>query len=232
MCKNQFFFQKKKIFDGDISQTLFDFGFRVERVQLNLHFEKSISGCCSMNFLRTSCFFCSSLVGSPSSFCRWSYIIFSTKPRVSPSKSDNFDGSGLILRVEISGSVATSRLHQFMPFNFSKLITIVFPSWRTHIESSVFTSLCNSPSIIGGWPFSPTNKDFFPIFTVTSRGRTVIASGTFNFTRTWKKWKARQWIYWIHLNKIHDKIISYFDFWQWLCPLVVLQIAPVSIVRL
>lgn len=153
------------------------------KIQLNLHLEKSISGCCSMNFFRTSCFFCSSLVGNPSSFCRWSYIIFSTRPRVSPSKSDNFDGSGLILRVDISGSVVTSRFHQFMPFNFSKLMTITFPSCNTHIDSSVFTSLCNSPSMIAGWPFTPTYNDFLPIFTVTSRGRTVIESGTFSCTQ-------------------------------------------------
>ena len=38
-------------------------------------------------YLSISIFFSSSLVGLPSSFCRWSYIIFSTIPRVSPSKS-------------------------------------------------------------------------------------------------------------------------------------------------
>ena len=32
--------------------------------------EKSISGCCSWNFLNISNFFCSSLVGFPISFCR------------------------------------------------------------------------------------------------------------------------------------------------------------------
>ena len=37
----------------------------------------------------TSCFFCSSDVGLPISFCRWSNIIFSTIDRVSPSKSDS-----------------------------------------------------------------------------------------------------------------------------------------------
>ena len=53
--------------------------------QLNLHLEKSISGCDSMNFLSMSCFFCSSDVGKPISFCLWSNIIFSTIERVSPS---------------------------------------------------------------------------------------------------------------------------------------------------
>lgn len=36
-----------------------------------------------------SCFFCSSDVGRPIDFCLWSYIIFSTMPRVSPSRSDS-----------------------------------------------------------------------------------------------------------------------------------------------
>ena len=35
---------------------------------------KSISGCCSMNFLSMSCFDCSSAVGRPAAFCRWSYL--------------------------------------------------------------------------------------------------------------------------------------------------------------
>lgn len=42
------------------------------------------------HFLRISCFFCSSDVGSPIDFCLWSYIIFSTIPRVSPSRSDSW----------------------------------------------------------------------------------------------------------------------------------------------
>jgi hypothetical protein len=33
--------------------------------QLNLHLEKSISGCCAMNLDSMSCFFCSSEVGLP-----------------------------------------------------------------------------------------------------------------------------------------------------------------------
>lgn len=48
------------------------------RLHWNLALEKSISGCASMNFLSISCFCCSSLVGSPICFWRWSYIIFST----------------------------------------------------------------------------------------------------------------------------------------------------------
>lgn len=44
------------------------------------------------HFLRMSCFFCSSDVGRPMDFCLWSYIIFSTIPRVSPSRSDSCSG--------------------------------------------------------------------------------------------------------------------------------------------
>lgn len=36
----------------------------------------------------TSCFFCSSEVGRPSAFCRWSYIIFSTVARISGSAGE------------------------------------------------------------------------------------------------------------------------------------------------
>lgn len=46
------------------------------------------------HFLRMSCFFCSSDVGRPMDFCLWSYIIFSTIPRVSPSRSDSCSGEG------------------------------------------------------------------------------------------------------------------------------------------
>ena len=56
--------------------------------------EKSISGCDSINFLSMSCLDCSSAVGFPAAFCRWSYIIFSTVCRVSPSRSDSFEFSG------------------------------------------------------------------------------------------------------------------------------------------
>ena len=43
-----------------------------------LHYENSISGWASMNFLNMSCFFCSSDVGRPISDYRWLHIIFST----------------------------------------------------------------------------------------------------------------------------------------------------------
>ena len=41
---------------------------------MNLAWLKSISGWAAMNFCSASCFFCSSLVGRPSAFCRWSYL--------------------------------------------------------------------------------------------------------------------------------------------------------------
>ena len=63
-------------------------------IQLNLQFEKSISGCCFMNLSMMSFFFCSSEVGRPISFCLWSNIIFSTMDLVSPSKSLSLEFSG------------------------------------------------------------------------------------------------------------------------------------------
>lgn len=155
--------------------------------QLNLHLLKSISGCSFINFAKTSCFFWSSLVGRPNSFCFWSYIIFSTIERVSPSKSLSFEGSGFILRVEIGGSllicwnawgetsssreemtVLTNLSHQLIWLIFSKEITIAFLS-IVHSESSVFISAFHSPSMTGGWFFKPTLIVFFVIVTTTSR---------------------------------------------------------------
>lgn len=69
--------------------------------QLNLHFEKSISGWAFMNSFNFYCFWSSSDVGSPCCFCLISNIIFSTVERVSPSKSESFEGSGLIFWVLI-----------------------------------------------------------------------------------------------------------------------------------
>lgn len=160
-------------------------------------------------FLITSCFFCSSDVGSPSSFWRWSYIIFSTRPRVSPSKSESLLGSGLTFFVLISGSLVTMLAHhcilftcnnvfyllQIIPyfkrnyfnnylwkkiFTFSKLISRTFPSSMTQVDSSSLTSWGNSPSTIGGWPLTPHFKCFFVIVTCTSFGRTL--NFTFNGT--------------------------------------------------
>jgi len=67
-------------------------------------------------FCNMSCFFCSSDVGRPCCFRLWSYIIFSTIPRVSPSKSDSFEFSGLTFFVLISGSVLITRDHHSILF--------------------------------------------------------------------------------------------------------------------
>lgn len=76
-------------------------------------------------FLITSCFFCSSDVGKPSSFCLWSYIIFSTRPLVSPSRSESLLGSGFTFFVLISGSQVTTCAHHCILFtceNNSKIL--------------------------------------------------------------------------------------------------------------
>lgn len=122
-------------------------------------------------FSSMSCFLRSSLVGKPISFWRWSYIIFSTMLRVSPSRSDSFDGSGLILRVEISGSLVTRRFHQFMRLIFSSVISTVLLSCSTQTDSSCLTSPHSSPSMIGSWPLRPTFSDFLPMLTTMSRAR-------------------------------------------------------------
>jgi hypothetical protein len=46
-----------------------------------------------MNLESTSFFFCSSEVGSPMAFCRWSYIIFSTVCLVSPGQRPSGNNS-------------------------------------------------------------------------------------------------------------------------------------------
>ena len=74
---------------------------------------------------------------------------------------------------------------------FSKLIKRVLPSSMTHVDSSSLTSCGNSPSMMGGWPFTPHFKCFLAIVTWTSLGRAVkfTFSGTlnWNFATTKKK---------------------------------------------
>lgn len=98
----------------------------------------------------------------------------------------------------ISGSVVISRFHQSSLFGFSRLIAIVLPSFSSsHVNSVCLTSPFNSPSIIAGWPFRPTNNLFFNAFTMTSRGLTAIARGTLNFIRKkpsneWKEFQKQK----------------------------------------
>ena len=85
---------------------------------------KSISGCCFINFSSISCFFCSSLVGFPCLFISWSYIIFSTMPLVSPSRSPSLLFSGTILDVSILGAEVMMCGHQCEFGDLARLTTI------------------------------------------------------------------------------------------------------------
>ena len=69
--------------------------------QVNLHFEKSISGCYYINPFNISYFLSSSDEGNPAYFYLISNIIFSTVGFISSSKSEIFDASGLIFEVLI-----------------------------------------------------------------------------------------------------------------------------------
>lgn len=80
--------------------------------QLNLHLEKSISGCYFMNLLNISYFYNSSEDGKPAYFYLISNIIFSTVDLVSPYKSDNFEFSGVIFLVSIFSSPSKAHSHQ------------------------------------------------------------------------------------------------------------------------
>lgn len=110
---------------------------------------KSISGCCSWNFLRISIFFCSSDVGKPCSFCRWSNIIFSTMPLVSPSRSESFELSGWILVTSMVGALVTTCCHHSILLILSRWIsTILVPSElvdRVQVESSTRIAWGRSP---------------------------------------------------------------------------------------
>ena len=51
----------------------------------------------------------------PIFFCLWSYIIFSTMERVSPSRSESCEFSGATFCVSISGSPLSTQLHHSVP---------------------------------------------------------------------------------------------------------------------
>lgn len=63
---------------------------------------------------------------------------------------------------------------------FSRLISNIFPSSITQVDSSSLTSCGKSPARIGGWPFSPQLRCFFVIDTTMSLGLATkfIFSGT------------------------------------------------------
>mmetsp|Transcript_19851 Transcript_19851/g.51584 ORF Transcript_19851/g.51584 Transcript_19851/m.51584 type:complete len:240 (+) Transcript_19851:94-813(+) len=124
-----------------------------------------------MNFSSTSCLPCSSAVGLPMAFWRWSYIIFSTVMRVSPSNSLSLLFSGWTFCVLISGSPTITFFHHICLSSFCSAITISFSprspgaSSKVQKQSSTITFLCNSPSKAGGWPFKPTLIDCLRIST-------------------------------------------------------------------
>lgn len=91
----------------------------------NLALLKSISGCSLLNFSNSCIFCCSSLVGKPAAFWRWSYIIFSTMPRVSLSSSSNLLLSGSILLRSTQLCPCTTHGHQFIRSCFSRCMLTV-----------------------------------------------------------------------------------------------------------
>ena len=102
--------------------------------QLNLHWEKSISGWAFINSFNFYCLSSSSELGSPCCFCLISNIIFSTVDLVSPSRSESLEDSGLIFWVLISWWPLIGVFHQLVWFfHFSILTWMYFPlySWTS-----------------------------------------------------------------------------------------------------
>lgn len=108
-------------------------------------------------FLMTSCFFCSSDVGRPSSFCRWSYIIFSTKPLVSPSRSLSLLGSGFTFFVLISGSLVTTCAHHCILLTCKSKHQFQRTKEISYIHAIISHDLIN----ITFYPFISTHLVFF-----------------------------------------------------------------------
>mmetsp|Transcript_4788 Transcript_4788/g.12375 ORF Transcript_4788/g.12375 Transcript_4788/m.12375 type:complete len:332 (+) Transcript_4788:1055-2050(+) len=158
--------------------------------QLNLALEKSISGCCFMNFSRMSCLPISSAVGLPRAFWRWSNIIFSTVIRVSPSRSPSLEFSGWTFWVLISGSPTMTHFHHSILFSFCmEMTTSLRPaasSSRVQKQSSTMIFLWRSPSTMGGWFLTPTVMWVF--FMSTTRSRDLTAAGT--GTWIWSSWSC------------------------------------------
>ena len=84
--------------------------------QLNLHWEKSISGWAFINSFNFYCLSSSSELGSPCCFCLISNIIFSTVDLVSPSRSESLEDSGFIFWVLISWWPLIGVFHQLVWF--------------------------------------------------------------------------------------------------------------------
>mmetsp|Transcript_20302 Transcript_20302/g.34581 ORF Transcript_20302/g.34581 Transcript_20302/m.34581 type:complete len:223 (+) Transcript_20302:70-738(+) len=155
------------------------------RSQQILALLKSISGCDSMNFLSMSCLLCSSEVGSPADFCRWSYIIFSTVCRVSPSRSDSFEFSGSTFCVLISSSPTTTVLHHSIWFDLvsvsdtSRLPSAALSS-TDQKQSSILTAAKSSPPTMGSAPLTCTTSFFLAISTFSCFA--FVPAGTATYT--------------------------------------------------
>mmetsp|Transcript_18849 Transcript_18849/g.48578 ORF Transcript_18849/g.48578 Transcript_18849/m.48578 type:complete len:263 (+) Transcript_18849:276-1064(+) len=135
-----------------------------------------------MNFLSISCLFCSSDVGSPICFCRWSYIIFSTVWRVSPSRSESCEFSGSTFCVSISGSPTSTHFHHSMSFCFCSVMFTTLLSSTVQKQSSALTRACSSPSRITSCPFSPTASFCLAMVTSSCLARVPSGTGTITFT--------------------------------------------------
>lgn len=104
-----------------------------------------------MNSLSLSYFYCSSEDGRPFCFCCWSYIIFSTVWRVSPSRSDSLEFSGSTFWQLILVCPLIIQSHQFIWFFLVKLICrTLWPltSSKHQMESSDMIVSGHSPSIM------------------------------------------------------------------------------------
>ncbi|KAL7544332.1 hypothetical protein ACHAWF_007718 [Thalassiosira exigua] len=149
---------------------------------------KSISGWLLLNFSKISCFFSSSLVGRPIAFCRWSYIIFSTVCRVSPSKSDKLLFSGWIFWRLILGSDRHTDSHHSMSFDFCSVKTRRLPSSIVQKESSTIIAFASASSTTGSVrPLRATFRRVLVMTTFRSRPRVFSGRGT-NTDTSCKVW--------------------------------------------
>lgn len=137
--------------------------------------------------------------------------------------------SGWTLRVLISGSDLTTRLHHSILFTFSMTMWMNFPSSNVHIESSFLISAKVSPSMMAGWPRRPTNKCFRERneedFREHSKRLNIL------FVRIWRShlwiW-CGHWDWWGHVTRRVERVIRFemrewtnIDFFQSLCPGVI-----------
>ncbi|CAH0368050.1 unnamed protein product [Pelagomonas calceolata] len=119
-------------------------------------------------------------------FWRWSYIIFSTVMRVSPSNSLSLEFSGWTFCVLISGSPTITFFHHICLSSFCRAMTISFSpnspgaSSSVQKQSSTMTFLWSSPSSAGGWPFKPTLIDCLRMSTTNCLAFVPLAMGIFN----------------------------------------------------